>query len=158
MQQSKKSQKGATLITALIFLVMLTALAMSSMTTNILDERMAANTQEKNRAFQTAETALEIALNDSKVFNTAGYTDTVVNLGDYEANAIYTSEFLQSVNAAAVFQSGADIQGGSQIYHYFNLRVDANTNLQVDANTNSWVDAGIESGATSRIDAGAWHL
>ena len=142
IQRSMKSQKGAALITALFFLVILTMLAMSSMNTNILDEKMAANMQEKNRAFQTAETALEIALNDKLAFNTSGHTATVDNVGDYDADATYTSVFLESRGASSIFASGANIQGGTQVYNYFNLSITAKT----------------VSGAESKINAGAWHL
>ncbi len=138
------NQKGAALITALIFLVILTMLAMSSMKTNILDEKMAANTQEKNRAFQMAETTLTIALNNNLAFNTSGYSDSVADVGSYAADADYESEFLEEKDAASVFQSGAAITGssGGQKYSYFNLSITATT----------------ESGASSTINAGAWHL
>lgn len=142
IQRSTKSQKGAALITALFFLVILTTLAMSSMNTNILDEKMAANTQEKNRAFQTAETALAIAMNNNFAFNPLGHTATIDGIGDYNAAATYTSTFLESKDAASVFATGANIQGGSQAYNYFNLSITATT----------------VSGAVSTINAGAWHL
>ncbi len=142
VQRTTKSQKGAALITSLFFLAILTILAMSSMGTNILDERMAANTQERNRAFQTAETALAVALKNKRTFNTSGYTSTVDDVGDYDADATYTSAFLEAREATSVFSSGTAIQGGSQTYNYFNLGVTATT----------------ESGARSRIDAGAYHL
>ncbi len=129
-------------MTALIFLVILTMLALSSMKTNILDEKMAANTQEKNRAFQTAETALAIALDNEDSFNTSGYNSTVDDVGSYNADATYSSTFLESKDAASVFASGSNIQGGSQTYNYFNMSVTATT----------------ESGASTTLNAGAWHL
>jgi len=142
LTQPVNTQKGAALFTALIFLVILTMLALSSMNTNILDEKMAANSQEKNRAFQTAETALAIALDDVNSFDTGGYTSTVDDVGSYNADATYASSFLESKDAASVFATGTNIQGGSQTYNYFNLQVTATT----------------ESGATTTLNAGAWHL
>ncbi len=142
LQRPVASQKGAALITALIFLVILTMLALSSMDTNILDEKMAANSQEKNRAFQTAETALAVALTTNEAFNTSGYSSTVDDVGTYNADAAYTSTFIESKDAASVFATGSGIQGGSQVYNYFNLAVSAVT----------------ESGASSTLNAGAWHL
>lgn len=145
LKNSVNKQKGAALITALVFLLILTMLALTSMNTNIMDEQMAANTQEKNRAFQTAETALAIALLNADTFNsTSDYTADVDDIGTYNADATYTSVFLEEKDAASVFATGAAITGASsgQKYSYFNLSISAET----------------ASGAKSTINAGAWHL
>ncbi len=63
-------QRGAALVTALVMLTILTLLALTSMSTNTLEEKMAANSQEVNRAFQTAETGLSLAIKDDDAFNT----------------------------------------------------------------------------------------
>ena len=63
------SQKGAALITALVMLVILTMLGLSSIMTNTMNERMAANSQEVNRAFQAAETGLDLGYADADSFN-----------------------------------------------------------------------------------------
>ena len=94
-------QDGATLITALIFMVMLTMLALSSMSTNTLEERMAANSQEINRAFQAAESGLEAGFDDNNAFsvsNTEGspYTDTIENIGVYGADAAIKAVYRQA--------------------------------------------------------------
>ncbi len=68
-------QCGAALITALVFLTILTMLALASMGTNTLEEEMASNSQEVNRAFQTAETGLRLAFSDDAAFNTANSLD-----------------------------------------------------------------------------------
>jgi type IV pilus assembly protein PilX len=54
-------QKGVALIMALIFLLLLTMLGMSALSTTSLEEKMAANTKERNTAFQAAESALMVA-------------------------------------------------------------------------------------------------
>ena len=54
------SQQGAILAMCLIFLVVLTVIAVGSMETTILEERMAGNMQDYNVAFQAAERALEV--------------------------------------------------------------------------------------------------
>ena len=64
-------QQGAALITALVMLVLLTLLGLSSMTTTTMEERMAANIQDITRAFQAASTGLEIAFKDENAFDTA---------------------------------------------------------------------------------------
>ena len=55
------AQQGAVLITSLIFLVILTMLAVSSMSTNTLEERMAANAVENNIVFQAAASMAPVA-------------------------------------------------------------------------------------------------
>ena len=50
----RHAQQGAVLITSLIFLVILTMLAVTSMSTNTLEEKMAANAVENNIVFQAA--------------------------------------------------------------------------------------------------------
>ncbi len=71
----QKKQHGAALVTALVMLTILTLLALTSMNTNTLEEKMAANSQEVNRAFQTAETGLALALTDDDAFNTINTVD-----------------------------------------------------------------------------------
>jgi Tfp pilus assembly protein PilV len=144
LDQSINNQRGAALITALVFLVILTMLALSSMNTNIMDERMAGNSQEKNRAFQAAETALVVALENNDAFKITNYSGTVDDIGTYQADTTYALEFLEEKSAASVFQSGSLITGSSsgQMYNFYNLTVTAST----------------PSGASASIDAGAWHL
>jgi len=51
-------QQGMALTVSLIMLVLLTILAISSMKTTILDEKMAGNYKDANTAFQAAEAAI----------------------------------------------------------------------------------------------------
>jgi len=51
-------QRGAALITGLIFLVILTLLGITAMRTSTLEERVAGNTRDRNVALQAADTAL----------------------------------------------------------------------------------------------------
>ena len=55
------SQQGATLIIALIFLVVLGLLGVTVASNNTLQERMAGNTRNRDLAFQAAEHSLETA-------------------------------------------------------------------------------------------------
>ncbi|MCU7836978.1 MAG: hypothetical protein KZQ83_17215 [gamma proteobacterium symbiont of Taylorina sp.] len=52
------NEKGAVLISSLIFLLILTLMATTSIKVSILDETMSANIKDKNLAFQAAESAL----------------------------------------------------------------------------------------------------
>lgn len=56
-------QSGMALMVSLIFLVLLTLLAVSAMHGTILQERMAGNTRDRMLAFQAAEAALRVAEN-----------------------------------------------------------------------------------------------
>lgn len=62
------AQRGAALITGLIFMVVLTLLVVAAMRTTILEEKMAGNTKDINLAFQASEAALRAG---EKVLNGA---------------------------------------------------------------------------------------
>lgn len=51
-------QTGVALITGLIFMVVLTLLALAAMRTTTLEERMSGNARDRDMAFQSAEAAL----------------------------------------------------------------------------------------------------
>ena len=68
-------QHGAALITALVMLTVVTMLALTSLGTNTLEEKMASNSQEVNRAFQTAEAGLAKAFDDDDAFNIVNLVD-----------------------------------------------------------------------------------
>lgn len=107
-----ENQEGAALITSLIMLVILTLLGLTSMNTTTMEERMAANSQEINRAFQAASTGLELVFNDEEAFDTTLTAETdgtaddtydKVNTGiggtgayAYNAAATYNSIFRES--------------------------------------------------------------
>lgn len=54
-------QQGATLAIVLIFLVLVTLVGVTALTTTTLEERMAGNLKDQNLAFQAAESALRDA-------------------------------------------------------------------------------------------------
>jgi len=58
MQTKKGKQHGAVMITALMILLLMTIFGISTMDTNILEEKMAGNMRDRNVAFQAAEAAL----------------------------------------------------------------------------------------------------
>ncbi|MFQ5756495.1 MAG: PilX N-terminal domain-containing pilus assembly protein [Acidiferrobacterales bacterium] len=53
-------QQGIALIMALVFLMLLTIIGVTAMTTTSLQEKMAGNVQNKHGAFQAAESALRV--------------------------------------------------------------------------------------------------
>lgn len=58
MKTGMHKQQGMVLIVALIMLMAMTLIGVSSMTTSSLEERMAANTRDRHIAFQAAEATL----------------------------------------------------------------------------------------------------
>jgi len=136
------AQQGAALITALVLLVILTMLGLSSMRTNVMEERMAANSQEIIRAFQAAESGLESAFGNSDAFNISHTIDnplTVndIDFGGLEINVSYESVFRQMTPP----KRGSGWDSGFAFYH-FNMSSDAET----------------VSGARSRMNAGAYQV
>ena len=55
------TQQGAVLVVGLIFLLIMTLLGVSSMSTSNLEEKMSGNTRDRELAFQAAESALREA-------------------------------------------------------------------------------------------------
>jgi type IV pilus assembly protein PilX len=76
---SREAQRGAILIMCLIFLTVLTLMAVTGMDTSVTEERMAGNMQDYNQAFEAAEVAMEEAeawLGDQLDMPTANNTGT----------------------------------------------------------------------------------
>lgn len=62
------SETGAVLVTALIMLVLLTMLGVTTLSTTIMEERMASNTQESAKNLQIADSGIQKLFNDGLVF------------------------------------------------------------------------------------------
>jgi len=60
--QSRREQRGAVLIITLIMLVLITLLTLSSVRSTTMDERIAGNARDRNKAFQAAEAAVQRCL------------------------------------------------------------------------------------------------
>jgi type IV pilus assembly protein PilX len=58
MMRNRQKQQGIALVTALIFMVVLTLLSVAAMRTTGLEEKMAANALNQDLAFQSAEAAV----------------------------------------------------------------------------------------------------
>ena len=139
---TNNNQQGAALITALVMLVILTMLGLSSMSTNTMEERMAANTQESNRAFQAAESGLDQGYADADSFNLNNTEDnpntfTVTDFGSYDATLTYSIAYRQQTPPKR--NSGWD--STYALYHF---------------DTDS--TATTASGASSSIHAGSYQV
>lgn len=58
------NEKGATLVTALVILLILTLIGIAAMRTSSFEERMAGNIQDTTFAFEAAESGLNRAMNE----------------------------------------------------------------------------------------------
>ncbi len=151
----KNPQSGAVLITSLVMLVILTLLGLSTISTSTLEEKMAANSQEMNRAFQTAETGLQMVMADAAAFSTSNtvndnstpnddtddiyqYQITDDSFSSYGAETIYRSEFKQRTPPSR--ESGWDI--GQYAFYYFDLSATGST----------------PSGAYSEVHSGVYQI
>jgi type IV pilus assembly protein PilX len=67
-------QRGAVLVVSLIFLLVVTMLAVSSISGTVLEEKMAGNTRDRNVAFQAAEGGVREA---------EEFLESIVSMGDF---------------------------------------------------------------------------
>lgn len=80
-------QGGVALIVTLVFLVMMTSIGVTMLTSTRMGQDMAANFQESNRAFQTAETGVVVSLDDDSWntnISTPSTGEGTTGLGYYE--------------------------------------------------------------------------
>src|SRR5688572_1152795 len=70
MKRQDHRERGAVLIVALLFLVMLTLLGVTAMTGTTMEERMSGNARDASIAFQAAEAALRDARRDLSSYPT----------------------------------------------------------------------------------------
>jgi len=83
----QSNQRGFVLITALMFLIILTLLGLSSMRTNSLLERMAGYSIDRQVALQAAEAALrdaELDISKGRASGDTGFSDGCGNAGYYK--------------------------------------------------------------------------
>jgi type IV pilus assembly protein PilX len=62
----QRAQRGATLIITLVMLVLVTLVAVSTIRTSTMDEKMAGNSRDRDKAFQAAEAAVQKCLAEIK--------------------------------------------------------------------------------------------
>ncbi|MGH1471404.1 MAG: pilus assembly PilX family protein [Cellvibrionaceae bacterium] len=79
-KQLHNKQQGATLIVALILLLVMSIIAVTSMSTSVLEEKMSINLQNYVNVFQVAESGIDQSINDISVLQqvtSASTTQTV---------------------------------------------------------------------------------
>lgn len=141
---TRRHERGAVLIVAMIFLIIMTLLAVTGMTTTSLEEKMASNSQETSRAFQAAETGLSQALADANSYDlTSTYAVDLTQIADTELNSAYATDFL-GVSAPPLVLNAPELLNSIDCYETanFNFR---STGTSV-------------GGITAVVNGGAWQL
>jgi len=123
-QNSRSSQRGVVLISSLLLLLVVTVMALSMFRSFGMQERIAGNTREKQRALQAAESAQQYAewwlANQSGAIyavsqGSAAYADAACSAATIDANAggtpqictLGTSLAVESGGTAAVWPTNA---------------------------------------------------
>lgn len=73
VQRRRSAQQGVSLIITLVMLVVVTLITVSSLRSTTLNERMAGNSRDRQRAFQAAEAAVRLCVDQ---LNLGTYTGT----------------------------------------------------------------------------------
>lgn len=139
-----QKQSGVVLVTALMFLVILTMLALSSMTNTTMEERMAANSVETNRAFQSAESGLSMASLDDDSYDTGNIDNNVhvVNQNIGTTTMSYTSTYREKTNPPRTSDKSGIYEVGDFKAYHFNITAVANS----------------VSGASISLDSGVYQI
>ena len=101
-------QQGAVLIVSLMLLLVMTLLSVASMSTSVMQEKMAANAQNTNRTFQAAESAVDAHvsiilggnsdnLNEAMTSPTEQGVVMTVNIGTSDVTATAQIEYLGEI-------------------------------------------------------------
>ena len=140
----RQHERGAVLIIAMIFLIIMTLLAVTGMTTTSLEEKMASNSQESSRAFQAAETGLAQALADLNSYDLTGtYVVTIAQIADTELDSEYKTDFL-GVSAPPLVLNDPSLLNNIDCYETANFDL-------ISTGTTA-------GGLTITIHGGAWQL
>lgn len=128
------NEKGATLIVALIMLVLISLIGATSMRGATITEKMSANDYQKNITFQASESAATVTLADNNLLSQALIAnapvtslDVAINVPNATADVVFTP-----VGASPVFGSsiGSDGFSGRRIMVTSTSQLTANNAAQ----------------------------
>lgn len=88
-----RAQRGAVLVVALVILSVLTLISLSGMNNTMLEETMAGNQQETNRAFQAAESGLANVFRTAAAFNLGTPVTSTATIAGTATNRTTTTSF-----------------------------------------------------------------
>lgn len=84
-------QHGITLIIGLVFLLLITLLGISTMSTTVLEERMARNSQTQAQNLQIADSGVSMMLNDPSIRYDTSYCSP--QCADFDDDSVTGSEY-----------------------------------------------------------------
>ena len=104
MRAAPRTQRGVALITALIFLIIITMLSLSNMRSSTLELRMANNDEVRVAAFQKAQAVVDATFDDTAntpVIGAVGYTNCTSSVSGCDAYTITLPGSLFSTELAS---------------------------------------------------------
>lgn len=110
------NQTGLALVTAMVFLVILSIIGISSMRNSTLEQSMSGNIQDQNHAFQLAESGIARTLSDPDAFdiNKTGSTDNDFLPRDYNPpKAFSPTSTHQKLNVKTHYRGESAAKGES---------------------------------------------
>lgn len=142
----QKKQQGVVLITALIFLMVLTLLGLSSIDNTVMENKLALNNQERVKAFQMSEAALAIY---ADLVNNAEVQSQLIANGRIDTSSTYENgdpilELSPLIDNVEIIYKGTFSQQRNLDKAYINSAINAPlvTYFEVIATgRNAWVDA-----------------
>ncbi|MBY6073342.1 PilX protein [Marinobacter salsuginis] len=123
--ESIDRQRGAALIVSLIVLLVLTLIGVAGMNTSVMQERMAVNSQNANRAFQAAESTVSALTNQL-------YANDLTLLRESMQNASEES----SVVTVSTLDSGNGITGSYQARFLGEIIITSGSSMNADESSN----------------------
>ncbi|MDO3723282.1 PilX N-terminal domain-containing pilus assembly protein [Marinobacter sp. chi1] len=118
-------QDGAALITSLIVLLVLTLIGVAGMNSSIMQERMAVNAQNSNRAFQAAEATVGALTNQLKANNLDTLRESMQSASGY------------STEEAQTIDSSNGVSGSYQVRYLGEIIVTSGTSMNADEGSNN---------------------
>lgn len=109
---ASQRERGVALVMALIFLLILTLIGVTAMSTTALEERMAGNLQDKNAAFQAAESALVAGENWARPLGAMPVFDSAVTDDGLH---------LPSTSGIPVWDQSTGVWSGTDVVDYTEL-------------------------------------
>ena len=144
-----EAQSGAVLFTALVMMVLMTLLAVTMMGNTAIDERMAQNSQEQNRAFQAAETGIEMALANNASLSTSNGFDATGN------NTFLGEDKTSSSGDDRVFSQNTEGEGYGVSIEYTSVFLQKTPVTRGSGFDSSFANYWFEIQSKARTDTGA---
>jgi Tfp pilus assembly protein PilX len=155
-----RTQKGATLIVALVFLLVLTIAGVSAMRFSTFEERMASNTQFRNNVFQQAQNELrsQLLAFNTNLANRAPLllainqpTETVANLTalpmlpktSRQAQTIAPITGTLAASNTVRYTQEKPCDDGSSVERFICLDFEMNARAELESGTYSWQAQGM---------------